>query len=914
MKRGLLLLVVVVILAGVGVTLVGFGGPVGSEEAAKLAKWLDAQSFSTWSTFRDTDRTPPRPDSPDGLTLGSPNVFAAIGCNPDDLSEVEVLWGDKRTARALAKPITVSARVDTASTPLAGFPKQTLRRVRHTSISVFEAERGDLTVRAVDFAPMGEQDNYLVRWFLVENRGRRPRRVTLSLHVAAAGDWVKKGRHAYQIGDRLALVSDADLRAGDEALQLPMGRLGSGQRAAAAVLFVAVTEAKDLPPHQARAEKASADLLSLLEATETDWTAWCRRAPLESGDQHTDDLLDSLLCLVRSHIGPEAIHTGSVRYQHDRAWVRDDYWVQRALLELGYTDEARRGLDFFHRAWSVSGIASAYRIPDGKPMSYGYTRVELPHYLVLMVRDAEQLGGADGTRYWDMVRGCLDGAAVEADGLQPMNGDETWVLAAPVRELDDLLDNSWLLIASAEYGSKLALRMNDRDRAARYGSIAYRARMATREFLPYQGEPDWYAAGLGGEDGAHSCDFSLCPEVYARAAILGVLPAADPFVSSGLVASWEHLSFSRGIRTHTRSATISGGTPGYVLYAAADSPGAESLFVPDLLERMTRFASATGCVWEFHDAYDPAWAGEKRRLWDSAVLLMGMTHALFDTYREGKEFHLVRRPAPLTVALPAKDEPGYDAQDLLANASGPLILQDQSPEHAARVARELLRQCNREVGIAPYTGELPADLSAIIISPSDPPDTWLPAPGGYLIRAWSGPPQLWVVSLGDVFRDTDGLVRDLLTALAPQRDKPLPFPDANFDLAARYGEEPAGVADVTVSSGARSVDRSLNLAGGRASLRLAAADAEVQAGSSSHHGALDLTVTAARPQGADIVITLPAGWWLIYARDMTGAWDRAVDRVTDTHLPDGRLRLHYTLPPNTQPFHTTFTLTKLRVD
>jgi hypothetical protein len=47
---------------------------------------------------------------------------------------------------------------------------------------------------------------------------------------------------------------------------------------------------------------------------------------------------------------------------------------------------------------------------------------------------------------------------------------------------------------------------------------------------------------------------------------------------------------------------------------------------------------------------------------------------------------------------------------------------------------------------------------------------------------------------------------------------------------------------------------------------------------------------------------------------MTGAWDRAVDRVTDTHLPDGRLRLHYTLPPNTQPFHTTFTLTKLRVD
>jgi hypothetical protein len=291
-----------------------------------------------------------------------------------------------------------------------------------------------------------------------------------------------------------------------------------------------------------------------------------------------------------------------------------------------------------------------------------------------------------------------------------------------------------------------------------------------------------------------------------------------------------------------------------------------------------------------------------------------MTHALFDTHREGKELHVARRPAPLAVAQPAEDEPGYDVQDLLANTSGPLILQDQSPEHAARVARELLRQCNRQVGIAPYTGELPPDISAIVISPSDPPDTWLPAPGGYLIRAWSGPPQLWVVNLGNVFRDTDGLVRDLLTSLAPQREKPLPFPDANFDLAARYGEPPSGVADVTVSSGARSMDQSLDLAAGRTSARVAAAEVEVQAGVSSHQGALDLTVNAARPQGADIVITFPAGWWLIYARDMTGGWDRAVDRVTETDLPDGRLRLHYTLPPNSQSFHVTFTLARLRVE
>ena len=76
--------------------------------------------------------------------------------------------------------------------------------------------------------------------------------------------------------------------------------------------------------------------------------------------------------------------------------------------------------------------------------------------------------------------------------------------------------------------------------------------------------------------------------------------------------------------------------------------------MPELAKRVLRFASATGCVWELHDIYDPAWAGEKRRLWDSAVVLMGMTHAL-----------LRRSPGTTGFSLPS---PPFDAEALLRKA------------------------------------------------------------------------------------------------------------------------------------------------------------------------------------------------------------------------------------------------------
>jgi len=897
-------------------SLPGCGARVRGERARWLADWLEAQAYSSWSSFRRSGRAPHQPKSPDGLTLGSPQVFGAIGCDPEDLSSLDLLWADEKTTRVIARPAAVSAGAGRAMQRLGIFPEQTLRRVRHTSIAVSRSEGFGLSVTSVDFAPMGPQDSFLARWFLVRNVGDRSRRVELAFTVTGPSEWARRSARAWQLGDKLALVSDANLAQQGDTVRVSLGRLRPGSRGTAAVLFVGARDGKRLADYTVVAEATLSRLPEVLNETKSNWEQWCARVSLETGDDRTDDLLDSLLCLVRSHIGKQAIHTGSLEYPHNRAWTRDSYWVERTLLELGYRDEAQLNLDFFHRAWRKSKIASYYGIPEGLGVEYGYDRVELPHYLVLMVRDAEQLAGVDGAKYWDMVKGCLDEAAVGPDHLQPMNGDETWLLAAPVRELDGLLDNQWLLIASAEYAARLAQHVNDPQRAARYGSVAYRARLALASFQPKAGGNYWYATGLGGDG---SLDLSLSPGVLARGALLGVLPATDPFLERGMMASWERLAFDRGIRAHARSCTIDGGTPGYLLYAAADSTPCDYLFNRQLARRVAEFASAAGCVWEYHDLHDPAWGGEKRRLWDSAVLLLGLVHALFDADRVNGVVSFVAKGSPSAVEIEAEPPPLFDAtaaEELANPDSQAVILDDGSPEHAARIARELLRHTNRVWTVEPWAGPPPEDRPAIIVSLSTPEVTWIQSPAGYWVRQWDGPPQLWVQNAGDVWLDTDPLLVDLLSYMTPQRQTPMRFPDADLDLAGRYGEEPTGSALVVASYGDVVSIASLDLTGESTTLRAGRDQIKAGLAFDRRQRILQLNVSAPppRPHPAQLSVTLPPGWWLVRARDMTGRWERVADPVRELRLPDGSTRLQYLFRQGADGVYLTFELARLPVN
>ena len=262
---------------------------VARARAETLAQWLAAQSYSSWSTFKREGQSPRTPASPDGLTLGSPNVFAAIGCDPEDLSAVEALWGDRRTARPLAGKLTVAVRTGTDEddrVPLSECESQTLQRVRHTSIAVSRSEGDGFSVTCVDFAPMGEEDNLLVRWFLIENTGQAARRVGLAFHLAAMGEWEKSGSRGWRRGGRLGVVSDGDLTPREDWLESGLRKLQPGERRAFSLLLVPAREAKRLALYTERAEAALARLPELLEETRLEWEEWRPRAAGDGRPAH----------------------------------------------------------------------------------------------------------------------------------------------------------------------------------------------------------------------------------------------------------------------------------------------------------------------------------------------------------------------------------------------------------------------------------------------------------------------------------------------------------------------------------------------------------------------------------------------------------------------------------------------------
>ncbi len=162
----------------------------------------------------------------------------------------------------------------------------------------------------------------------------------------------------------------------------------------------------------------------------------------------------------------------------------------------------------------------------------------------------------------------------------------------------------------------------------------------------------WAAARTG------SLDTSLCPEVAARGAIFDILPATDPYLASELLTGWERLTFAGGMQNLQPQRHGEWRHAGLRALRPVRLSRGRCAFPRDLLERVQQFASATGNVWEYHDIHDPAWGGEKRRLWDSAVLLLGMTHALFDIQRQGDQFYFLEKPAPVESSLPPMTRAG----------------------------------------------------------------------------------------------------------------------------------------------------------------------------------------------------------------------------------------------------------------
>lgn len=302
-----------------------------------------------------------------------------------------------------------------------------------------------------------------------------------------------------------------------------------------------------------------------------------------------------------------------------------------------------------------------------------------------------------------------------------------------------------------------------------------------------------------------------------------------------------------------------GGTPGYVLYAAShlDLP-----FAPDLVHQIQRLSAPMGNFWELHDTQDPAWGTEKRRLWDSAVVLAGLVHHLFgitptadgvivnpkpprdgwvecSDYRIGahrlgmratptslsltwdgktildeeKPVGAVIRDGVVTKTFPraapalpsAQEQVGWPAQIArFVGGATPrfVILHDNAPNHARRIGVEILKHKRFVVPIEPLDRErLGAGQygNAVIIAKSIPPA----GDGRYPVVRQGSALQVWIEDTGHVWADTDPLVDDLVRFSPPpppRGEHPMPAPNASHDLARRVGAAPSDPVRVQISS------------------------------------------------------------------------------------------------------------------
>ncbi|NIM07023.1 MAG: hypothetical protein GTO55_10650 [Armatimonadetes bacterium] len=890
--KGFLLIALLVIAA-----LAGCGGLSGPKDfSAPLQEWVEQQQYSSWEAFRGPGEKAPR--RPDGLTLGNRHIFAGIGCSTEDLSQIEPLFGDEKSLRALASPLTLTIEKGNEALPLAKLDEQRLRRVESTSIAVSESKSADFLVTTVDYAPTGEDLNCLVRLVLVSNEGEKEEfGLTFS---SALGDLKQENSSTITAG-RLGIISDHRLRLEEEgisAVKINLGSIPKGESRSAAIVFVPARDAQKMQEGLDQAKKiVLQDPLGVLETTRKEWEDWRGQVKVSSGKEKLDDLIDSILCLIRSHIGFEAIHTGSLRYPHTRAWVRDNYWVQRALLEAGLAQEAKLNLDFFFSAWKESGLCSYYEISTRRGEPYGNPRVELPHYLVLMVRDAEKMAGVDAKPYWPMVKGCLEGAGMAENGLQPINADETWLLAAGIDQLDYVLDNSLLLIASSEYGANLAGRVGDGESAQKFGDLAKKARQAAESsfFSSRLGRFTIARAGSGSSD--RGMDEFPNAGVLARPVIFALYPADDPRIRTGLLHAWRDLfDIKKGLRAYSRSNVVDGGTPGYFLYAASEA----RLPVSHLLVNRTMliFCSATGNVWELQSVVDPKWGLEKRRLWDSAVLLMGLL----------KYCRLQDSIPPYTDQPPVES-----AVQLITQAkSGPAILEQNSPNHARELVTQLARHFGAKQMMGEWSGTLPYYSGhVILISPTLPHPLKIDAsrPGGdnYYICKSKVPIAfakdrllVWVKNRGDVFADLRGLEYDLFRAAIPVRD-PAAFPDSDLKLLSpRFARGSLGSAEVKITCDkpipmpgagedeeSQSAQFSMELSGHSAARASSVLEISSKKDDPLAGAVLSVSAHGGPKALAKVEVAFPPGYWVVEARGLDSKWDRTTDPIDEIHRKDG---------------------------
>lgn len=382
---------------------------------------------------------------------------------------------------------------------------------------------------------------------------------------------------------------------------------------------------------------------------------------------------------MRIHEGYNAIHTGSTIYDHGYAFFRDNYWIQRAYFKAGRLNAPKKDFEFMINCVKENGLANSYKISTGEPQfSSMEVRVETPAFLPLMTqnyylwtKDADLI-----FQIYPLLRNIMKEPLPAPNGLFILNSDETWIWPSYVNEIDYYIDNSYLMIAAAEFIENITYSIDfvepseksnqfDRFNLMKYNlnheSLRPRSQKIQnkgflKEIMDFK-ENIIKAVFKNYLDHdkmefAHSIDINSLKDTtsFIQSAstpflIKNIFEALDEFKTHDILDTKSickntfHKSInSMGlydeqtqplIRSHSRTAATVGNIFGHSLFAATEMNLPNNIMAK-LIDSSLKSLSCTGTSAEIFDIYYPRWCTEKRRLWDSLSIFEGFLHYLFE--------------------------------------------------------------------------------------------------------------------------------------------------------------------------------------------------------------------------------------------------------------------------------------------
>lgn len=365
---------------------------------------------------------------------------------------------------------------------------------------------------------------------------------------------------------------------------------------------------------------------------------WYDKVPVSVSEQKIEDLIDSLLTLLRCIGGKKAIHVGTLYYPHDSAFWRDNFWLQNAFLKSGRYEYVQRDLNFFKSAWKQDGFKNSYRISSKRGHSGGSRelRSEIAFYPALMSKNlcTWNSGVSLDQLSYGMIKEGLEAGLTSDNNAFILNSDETWIWPAYVNEHDYYIDNSFIALKAYKSGMKIAHDLNKQEDQNNWREKFDKILNGIEQNFLLSSQ---YRFGLGIDNNGLK-DESLVPTLQGRPFLLDLTSDLDQIcrknmsitakhaLYNGLSLIWDIMSPRGKIHSHTRTAAIEGNTIGHYLYACSDL---DVEYMDAVLNKAIEFSNCTGSVNEIHDIYNAKWGTGKQRTWDSSSLLHGILHYFF---------------------------------------------------------------------------------------------------------------------------------------------------------------------------------------------------------------------------------------------------------------------------------------------